>query len=146
MTTTPRDVQALTYLARRLRDDTMGAGPWDAAGTNAIISKFVGQNLALTIERVTRHAADPTARTPGAIERPFVPDAPVAGPRFPARAGAVDECRTHPGEHADNCRNCAADRLVRDETPPRRPDHPPADIAVTGAANCRAALTEGAPQ
>lgn len=75
MPTTERDAQALAYLASRLREETHGAGKWDMNGIHAVISKLVGQNLAITIERVTRHAADPEARTPGAIDRPFVPDA-----------------------------------------------------------------------
>lgn len=121
MTTTPRDVQALTYLARRLRDETMGAGAWDEAGTHAVISKLVGQSLAIAAERVLHHAADPKAQTPGAILRPFTPPGPdMHAPRFPARAG-IDECRTHPGEHADGCRACAADALAGDPTPATRP-------------------------
>lgn len=122
MTTTPRDAQALTYLARRLRDTTHGAGAWDEAGTHAVISKLVGQSLAIAAERVLHHAADPKAQTPGAIMRPFTPPGPdMHAPRFPARAG-VGECRIHKGEHADGCRACAADELAGDEearTPPR---------------------------
>ena len=119
MTTTPRDAQALTYLARRLRDETMGAGAWDEAGTHAVISKLVGQSLAIAAERVLHHAADPKAQTPGAILRPFTPPGPdMHAPRFPARAG-IGECRTHPGEHADGCRACAADALAGDPTPTR---------------------------
>lgn len=73
MTTTDQDARALTYLARRLRDDTYGCGKWDENGTYAEVSKLVGQNLAVTIERVVAHACDPAAKTPGAIRRPFVP-------------------------------------------------------------------------
>lgn len=32
----------------------------------------------------------------------------------PAKSG--EDCRTHPGEHADICRACAADRLAGDRT------------------------------
>lgn len=75
MPTTDQDARALTYLARRLRAETHGARAWDEAGTYTAVVKYVGQNLAETVERITRHAADPEARTPGAIARPFVPEA-----------------------------------------------------------------------
>lgn len=39
--------------------------------------------------------------------------------RYPAKAGSPDECRIHPGEHADHCRSCAGDRLAGDITPPK---------------------------
>lgn len=122
MTTTKRDLQALHYLAKRLRAETHGAGEWHDAGLTAVLAKLEGHNLAITVERVTRHAADPDARTPAAIERPFVPGPPTAGVRYPARAGDPDECRLHPGESSP-CRACAADRLVNYgyPTPPRQP-------------------------
>lgn len=117
MTTTDQDARALTYLACRIRKETHGCREWDDAGTYAVIAELVGQSLAQTVERVTRHAADPEAKTPGAIKRPFVPAAVDAGPRFPAKAG--NDCRIHKGEWADTCRSCAADRLAGDS--PRVP-------------------------
>jgi hypothetical protein len=117
MPTNDRDIQALTYLATRLRTETMGAGEWDQAGTHAVISRFKSHNLAVTIERVTRHAADTEARTPGAMERPFVPAPPVAGPRTNAKAGDPDECRRHVGEHVGTCRPCAVDHIPHPEDP-----------------------------
>lgn len=77
MAVNERDVQALTYLAKRIRQDTIGAGKWDEAGIAAKLSELIGQNLAITVERVVRHAADTEARTPGAILRPFNPPPPV---------------------------------------------------------------------
>lgn len=130
MSTTKRDLQALHYLAQRLREETHGAGKWHDNGLTSVLSKLEGHNLAITIERVTRHAADPEARTPAAIERPFVPEAQGPQPRFPAKAGR-DECRTHAGEHADNCRACAADRLVGMETTPTRMTPKPDPEAVS---------------
>lgn len=130
MSTTKRDLQALHYLAQRLRDETHGAGKWHDNGLTAVLSRLEGHNLAVTIERVTRHAADPEARTPAAIERPFVPDAPKAGIRFPARAG-VDECRTHRGEWADSCRACAADRLAAPDEPHDGPPMPREAVDLT---------------
>lgn len=85
MTTTAQDLRALAYLAERLRAD--GSLPtWHTNGITAALSGFEGQPLAQVVERVTRHAADPEARTPAAVLRPFVPDAqpdrwqPTPGP------------------------------------------------------------------
>lgn len=118
MPTNKRDLQALHYLAKRLRAETHGAGDWHDNGLTAVLAKLEGHNLAITIERVTRHAGDPEARTPAAIERPFMPEVATPGPRFPARAGQ-NECRIHPGEHDGSCRACAADALVGDRPEPR---------------------------
>lgn len=139
MTTSDRDLQALHYLAQRLRAETHGAGKWDDAGLTSVLAKLKGHNLAITVERVTRHAADADARTPGAIERPFMPGPVEAGPRFPAKAGG-DECRAHPGEHATGCRSCAADRLANDAPAPIHRQKPPAEVATRGAAACRSEL------
>lgn len=74
MSLNDQDARALTYLARRLREDTYGANTWDEPGVFAVVSELVGQNLAVSIERVIRHATDVDAKTPGAIRRPFVPE------------------------------------------------------------------------
>lgn len=115
---TDQDARALTFIACRIRKEVHGAREWDDAGTYAEISKLLGHNLPIVVERVTRHAGDVEAKTPGAIRRPFIPAAPDNGNRQPAKAG--DDCRIHPGEWADNCRACASDRLAGDVTP-RRP-------------------------
>lgn len=115
-----QDARALTYLACRIRKETRGAREWDDAGTFAVISELIGQNLPLTIERVTRHAGDVDAKTPGAIKRPFVPAAPVAGPRFPAKAG--EDCRKHVGEDAHACRLCPVASIAHPEDPPDASD------------------------
>lgn len=74
MPTTDRDIQALTYLARRLRDETHGCRAWDEAGTFAVLKQeLAGQNLLIATQRVIGHATDPDAKTPGAIKRPYVP-------------------------------------------------------------------------
>lgn len=93
MTTTKRDLQALHYLAQRLRAETHGARKWDDPGLTSVLAKLEGHNLAITVERVTRHAADPEARTPAAIGRPFVPDAPAAE-------------KPRPLKPHEACRNC----------------------------------------
>lgn len=90
MPVTDADARALTYLARRLRTETYGANDWDEAGVWTIVSGLIGQQLATSIERVARHAADPTAKTPGAINRPFIPAAP--GPQAPRNPEAHKRC------------------------------------------------------
>lgn len=106
--TTDQDARALTYLARRLRDETHGCASWDEAGTWAVVRTLIGQNLALTIERVTRHAIDPEAKTPGAIKRPFTP--PAASAVAPKRGNPKvgEGCKQHPGQWPDNCGECRA--------------------------------------
>ena len=114
-----QDARALAYLAGRLRTETDGACEWDAPGIWAEVKALLGRNLAITAEQVLRHAGDPTAKTPGAIRRPFTPDLPAAGPWRPPKRD--QECRDHAGEHVDSCRMCAADRLAGDGKPSRRP-------------------------
>ena len=76
MSLTDQDARALIHLAKRLRQDTYGAGEWHQPGIEAEVLRLVGQDLAISIERVVRHAADPAARTPGAIRRPYTPGPP----------------------------------------------------------------------
>jgi hypothetical protein len=110
VTVSKGDAQALTWLARRLREDTHGCGPWDSAGTYAVITELVGQNLAETVHRVVGHALDPEARTPGAIRRPFIPKRiEEPGRRQPAKAG--EDCKRHPGEYVGSCRPCNVEHL-----------------------------------
>lgn len=118
MSTTKRDLAALHYLAQRLRAETYGAGEWHDNGLTAVLARLEGQQLALVIERVARHAADPEARTPAAIERPFVPGPPQAVAARPPKA--TDACHLHPDGWRDTCAGCAADRRAGDE-PPARP-------------------------
>lgn len=115
MPTDDRDIQALTYLVARLRAETYGAGDWDQAGIHAILARFKGQNLATTIERAVCHAIDTNARTPAAMERPFLPPSPQPERRQPVKAG--EDCRLHVGEHAHACRLCAVEGY-RDERDP----------------------------
>jgi hypothetical protein len=120
VTTTKRDLQALHYLAQRLRADTHGAGPWHDNGLAAVLAKLEGHNLAITVERVTRHAADPEARTPAAIERPFVPD--VQKPPTP-----------RPPKPAECCQLCGRGMHGPDVVCDRPTQRPPAKTADTHA-------------
>jgi hypothetical protein len=116
MTVTKGDVQALTWLATRLREDTHGCGQWDAQGTYSVISEHLGHNLAETLHCVVGHALDPEARTPGAIRRPFVPKRiEEPGRRQPAKAG--EDCKRHPGEYVGSCRACLVDVISTEHDP-----------------------------
>jgi len=96
-----QDARALTYLARRLREETLGAGKWDEAGIHAVVSELIGQHLVTTIERVMGHAVDTEARTPGAIRRPYTPTTkPLSRPLDVAPVGS--RC-TVCGEQAARC-------------------------------------------
>lgn len=129
MTTNDQDARALTYLARRLRTETSGAGDWDEAGTWAVISRLIGQNLAITIERVTRHAGDANAKTPGAITRPFTPDVPTTGaPRAPRRETQCNAC----GAELEHCECGYASS--------RRPAPLPPEVLAERVAAAKAAL------
>lgn len=120
---TPDQIRWLTWGAIQHRPT--GAPKWDEPGTHKAITDHCGSwGFALATEHVLAHARDPKARTPFAIKGNPPHTEPGRGARFPARAG-VDECRTHPGEHADNCRSCAADRLAGMETTAARPTPKP---------------------
>jgi hypothetical protein len=98
-----QDVRALTYLAARIRSETHGAGRWDEAGIAAKISELKGQGLAQVVERVARHASDRDAKTPGAILRPFLPDAPVSSSRVPFDPALFcDICFKREDRHTDH--------------------------------------------
>lgn len=117
MTTTDQDARALTYLARRLREETHGCREWDEIGTWAKVRELIGQNLALSMERVMCHATDPEAKTPGAILRPFVPAKPSERDPEPFRNPKADEaCKTCNGWGCAPSR-CSRERAVTEEPP-----------------------------
>lgn len=110
MSVTDQDARALAYLARRIRTEA-NAPTWDEAGTEAAIAKLIGRDLHPAAERVIRHAADPEARTPAAIHRPFLPEPP--GPKPPSPPKPHEACTTC-GKHRDRCQH--VQRI--DRTPP----------------------------
>ena len=120
MPVTDQDARALAYLASRIRTEA-NAPRWDAAGIEAVIAKLVGRGLVASIERVTRHAADKDAQTPGAILRPFVPEAEVGGPPRPPKPG--EQCHTC-GRHMP----CGCDEPAT--KPPKRSKYAPDHIAA----------------
>lgn len=130
MPTNDQDIRALTYLAKRLRDETHGANRWDEAGIAAKVAELKGQQLSQVAERVIRHAADTQAKTPGAILRPFIPAAgdTTTAPRLEKfdRSTFCAVC----GEPEDRCRRVWAK------------DHP---FESVERATARAANEQGAP-
>jgi hypothetical protein len=68
MPVTDQDLRALTYLARRLRDETHGCAAWDEAGTYAVLkTELAEQSLPHAVERALGRATDPEAKTPFAL-------------------------------------------------------------------------------
>lgn len=142
MPMTQRDAQALTYLVGRLREETKGATKWDEHGVYAVVSKLIGQHLATSIERITRHAADIDAKTPGAINRPFVPEARVPDNRWkPPKKH--EECPKHPGQWPSACGPCATEDVEAFYDEPATESVLPAGL--TGVAAVRAVLATVVP-
>lgn len=138
MPVTTRDIQALTYLARRLRDETHGCARWDDAGTFEVFkAELLGQNLLIATQRVVGHATDPEARTPGAIKRGFVPEPTVAPTHIPF--DPRETCNVC-SERRESCRG-RTDRndghtfvpIERKRTASERPD----DVVVVRDGLCR---------
>lgn len=135
MPTNDTDARALAYLARRLRAETYGARDWDEAGTYAVISRLAGQQLASVAERVIRHATDPEAKTPGAINRPFVPAAAEPGRPMPPK---VDQACHTCGRELDGC--ICGERQTR---PARADKCPPTEDWAKTRAALRGERSEG---
>lgn len=115
---TERDVSAMVHLVSRLRQETHGANIWDGAGIHAKVKELLGQNLEITLERVLRHAADPEAKTPGAIHRAFLP--PAASEKPAQKRGNPhrhEECPRHPGQWPDTCAGCKNEPLGAEIAP-----------------------------
>lgn len=131
-----QELRAICLLALRVRRQTSGAGPWDEVGLLRNLRKLKDRNLHMTIEHVLRHAADPTAKTPGVLLGAFTPAAPTgAGRAQPPRRSEM--CLTC-GRHLDAC---TTETGCGEKA--RRPR--PADPAVAAAAltACRDALGGG---
>ena len=110
---TPDQIRWLTWGAIQHRPH--GATKWDEPGTaKAIADHCRSWDLAVATEHVLAHARDPKARTPFAIKGPAPHTEAPKGTRYPAKAGT--DCRLHPGEWAETCRACAADRLAGEST------------------------------
>jgi hypothetical protein len=121
MPVTDRDLQALTYLARRLRDETHGCKPWDDAGTFSVLKAALhGQNLLITCQRVIGHATDPDAKTPGAIKRPFTPEPTHAPARVPFDPRLVCHVCAQP-EHVPGDHKFVSVEAMRAVKPAPRP-------------------------
>ena len=114
------DVRALTYLAKRIRTETHGCGPWDEAGIAAKIGELKGQGLSQAAERVIRHAGDREARTPGAILRPFLPD---------PQADRTPHVRRTPADYCADCSQPLDEHRATDHNPVRRTEQKPQKAA-----------------
>lgn len=119
MGATARDLAGLAWFVGRLRQDTPGANRWDRPGVEAVLAKWEGRDLRTCLERL-RHAADPTAKTPEALNRPWVPE-PV-GPQ-PARPPRVDEACHGCNRHLDRCICETAPTLARPVPSATAADH-----------------------
>lgn len=115
--TTDRDIQALVYLTRRLREETYGAGKWDEAGIVVKLAELRGQNLASVVERILCHATDTEARTPGALLRPFLPPKPSERPKGAVQPPTKREACTRCGQ-SQPCHCTREDRAMTDEDGP----------------------------
>lgn len=122
MPVTDQDLRCLTYLARRLRDDTQGCGPWDDAGTfSSFKTALANQNLLIATQRVLAHATDPEAKTPGAIKRPFTPEPNNTPARIPFDPRAVCHvCAKH--QHAPTDHPFVSVEAKRAAVPAPMPD------------------------
>lgn len=155
MPATDQDLRALTYIARRLRDQTHGCAQWDEAGTFACLkAELAGQNLLIALQRVIGHATDPDAKTPGAIKRPFTPVPPKPEPereKYDPRK-VCHECghtvaghdirEDHPFLSVEAARAIPSSKVpqaLRDAITPTRtwltPDETPDLVASTAAGN-----------
>lgn len=135
---TPDEMRWLTWGAIQHRP--RGARRWDEPGTAKAIADHCGSwSLSIATEHVLAHARDPKAETPFVIKGNAPHTEPTKSVRQPAKAGG-GECRVHPGEYANSCRACAADRLAGDQSAEPRRDKPPAAVSQRGATACRTAL------
>jgi hypothetical protein len=97
---TDQDIPWLVHGIKRLRSETHGAAQWDDAGIVAEVRKFIGQNFQITLERVFAHAADPEAKTPGALRRSFTPTTTRSTAAHPLKKD--NQCLTC-GQHLTLC-------------------------------------------
>jgi hypothetical protein len=92
MSINDRDLSALEHLAYRIREDTPGCKTWDREGCHVVFARELkGKHLLTALEIVTRHAADPEAKTPGSITRKFLPETTKP-------AATTEKCPDHIGQ------------------------------------------------
>lgn len=126
----PADVPMLTRLACRLREETMGCGPWDELGVSKYVAEMKSWNFETVVEQILRKGTDPDARTPATLLKRGMSPLPSERPggRYGGPPRKHEECHLHPGQRAANCGGCRADQLTGDRTPeppPRRDLKPP---------------------
>ena len=127
MPLTDQDIRALTFLAKRVRDETCAsnsrARQWDEDGTYANIAKVRHMHLADVTLSTIRAADDPAAQTPGVIANTQAPNWQERGTRpverepydrhsFCGTCGQTQSrCESNP--HADHTFETAEQRDAR---------------------------------
>lgn len=140
MSTTAADIGLLVDLAYRIREDTPGCKPWDRQGTHVIFTRELrNMHLLTALEIVTRHAADPEAKTPAAITRKFLPAATKP-------SATTEKCPEHFGQPPPPfCAIHAQEPVTAywDEPVDRVPQDTARETARQAAAAARATLVAG---
>lgn len=138
----PADVPMLTELARRLREETHGCGPWDPAGIAKVITEMRTWNLEVVVEQILRRATDPDARTPKAmLHHASSAPLPSQKPKYAGPLKAADECPKHIGQpRPPHCATCATDK-VDAYSDHETPDLPPLEQVNPNLAQRLKALT-----
>lgn len=143
MSVIDRDLAAFAYIVRRIREETAGANEWDEAGVYAKVAELKGRHFWTSLEQVMRHAADPTAKTPGAIHRTFLPDKPAPQHWTPTKKG--EECRKHAGQYRNSCGGCASEAQAADREETAVASAEPLMPQSAAKASARAALAMVCP-
>lgn len=113
MTITDQQARAVAYLLNQLRPD------WGTGSLLTLINKHSDIELGPLIIAATTKALEPTCVTPAPIFHP--------GPHWITKTSRAalprpEPCPQHIGEHAHNCRCCAADRKA--QQPEHETDQP----------------------
>lgn len=123
-----QDLGALVHLARRLREETYGCGPWDEPGVAKAVADMKTWNLEVAVEQILRRATDPDARTPKAmLHRSSSARLPSEKPKYAGPVKRTEECPLHMGQpKPPYCPSCATDP-VDAYSDHETPDLPPLD-------------------
>lgn len=95
MTLDRNDIGALTYIARRIREQHHGATKWDEPGIAAGIRRMVDRGFGFDeiLDQVVNHARDKSAKNPGVLGHPISGQpVVVTSRRNPMRADQCPSC------------------------------------------------------
>lgn len=133
MTTTDDDLRAIDHLVQSIRAD-LKLSRWDEQGVRSVLTSLRHLPIAELAHRAIGHAADPEARTPGSLKRPFTPTVAVeATPRNPKAGEGCEVC----GRWPHQC-TCTDDDGNRAAPTRRRVQGKPPDPGL--AAHMRSAI------